>query len=314
MSFMDRTRTMLLSALFLVSAGVVAPASLSQAAMGAGSGHLYFQRGDYIYAANADGGSVHQLTHTGTASQPDYQPAVSPDGTRLAYAQGRVQVNVVRVTGGAPVVVNRRAGVGNPTWSPDGRRLAVDMPNPCLTPVYNGPDIMSSRSVIAIGSASKNSFQSVYDGTACAVFRLYPVWSPDGGAFIVTENEDGKDARGRYESLGLDTIDVKSAKDTQITPQDRYDYLRPAYSPDGRYLACIRRPLGHKGQGSLWLLDKDGKGGHQLAAGADVTRPAWSLDGATIAYGASGGVYAVPAAGGPARLLVSNASYPAWGR
>lgn len=257
--------------------------------------------------------NIHQLTHTGMAHQSDTSPAVSPDGTRLAYAQGRVQILVLPAAGGTPVVVNRRAGVGHPTWAPDGQRVAVDLPNPCLTTVYNGPAIVSNRSVIAISSASKNSLQAVYDGTACAVYRLYPAWSPDGRTFVVTENEDGKDAGGRYESLGLDTVDVQSAKDTQITPQERYDYLRPAYSPDGRTIACVRRPLGYKGQGSLWLLDKNGKGGRALASGADPTRPAWSPDGQTIAYGASGNVYAVPVTGGPATLLVSNASYPAWG-
>jgi len=307
---MKRMITILISIAGLI-ASVAAPSPTGATGT---AGHLYFQRGTFIYAAHADGSDVRQLTHTGTASQPDTSPSVSPDGTRLAYAQGRVQVLVLPVAGGASVVVNRRAGVGNPAWAPDGRRVAVDMPNPCLTIVYNGPDIMSNRSVIAISSSSKNSLQSVYDGTACAVVRLYPAWSPDGRTFVVTENEYGKDARGHYGSLGLDTVDVKSAKDRQITPQERYDYLRPAYSPDGRSIACVRRPLGHKGQGSLWLLDKDGMGGHALAPAADPTRPAWSPDGTTIAYGAGGNIYAVPAAGGRPTLLVRNARYPAWGR
>ncbi len=308
---MRRTLTAISATLLLATTGLAAAPTAGRAATG--GGHIYVQRGVYIYAADADGGNAHQLTHTGTARQPDMSPAVSPDGTQLAYAQGRVQVLVLPVAGGTPVVVNRRAGVGNPTWAPDGRRVAVDMPNPCLTPVYNGPAIMSDRSVIAISSASKLDLQSVYDGTACAVFRLYPAWSPDGRTFVVTENEDGKDARGRYESLGLDTVDVKSSKDVQITPQERYDYLRPAYSPDGRSIACIRRPLGHKGQGTLWLLNKDGKGGRPLAPGADPTRPAWSPDGTRIAYGASDNVYTVPASGGRPTLLLSNASYAAWG-
>jgi len=316
---MERTITTLVAvavAVFALVAGVAVPAPIGATGATGAAGHLYFQRDTFIYAAHADGGNVRQITRTGTARQPDANPAVSPDGSQLAYTHGVAEIDALPTAGGTPRIVdNHRPLTGDPTWSPDGRYIAHDMEWPCLITVYNAPDSEAPRSVIAINKpGARNSLTSVYDGAACAVFRLYPAWSPDGRTFVVTENEDGKDARGHYVSLGLDTVDVKSAKDTQITPQERYDYLRPAYSPDGRTIACIRRPLGHKGQGNLWLLGTDGTGGHALAPGADVTRPAWSPDGATIAYGASGTIYAVPASGGSPTPLVHNASYPAWGR
>jgi len=52
-----------LSVLLAVIVTVAAPLSEGRAATGA-AGRLYFQRGNYIYAANADGSNAYQVTRT----------------------------------------------------------------------------------------------------------------------------------------------------------------------------------------------------------------------------------------------------------
>ncbi len=57
-----------LSVLLAVIVTVAAPLSEGRAATGA-AGRLYFQRGNYIYAANADGSNAHQVTRTSVRRQ-----------------------------------------------------------------------------------------------------------------------------------------------------------------------------------------------------------------------------------------------------
>lgn len=71
------------------------------------------------------GGAARRLTN----GDRDLAPAVSPDGTTVAFvrssAGGAPQIHVVRIDGGEPMcLTDQPIGAGTPTWSPDGRRLA----------------------------------------------------------------------------------------------------------------------------------------------------------------------------------------------
>jgi TolB protein len=52
---------------------------------------------------------------------------------------------------------------------------------------------------------------------------------------------------------------------------------QPAWSPDGRQIAFIRR-------GSVFVVGADGRGGRRLTRGTGASWPAWSPDGRRIAY------------------------------
>src|SRR3954447_25780432 len=80
--------------------------------------------GDYdIYAMDPNGSNVVQLTN---ASGPDINPAISPDGTRIAYNRdSSVEIHdvwVMNADGGAPHLFAQAAE--DPAWTPDGTKIA----------------------------------------------------------------------------------------------------------------------------------------------------------------------------------------------
>jgi Tol biopolymer transport system component len=275
------------------------------------TGHLYVRRGPYIYAINPDGGGARQVTRTGTAAYPDIDPAVSPDGRQLAYARRAKgddsAVYLVPATGGAPRPLQSDAGrVEHPAWSPDGRRVAYN--RSFLHTTIDGS--LASGDIIAINTAATGKNQDQFDESAGDYARVEPAWSPNGRTIVASQLDLGQGG-----SISLVAIDSGNQDDHQLTHDKAHDYLNPAYSPDGRRIACVRSSHKQKGDsGVLWLMNADGTGGHALAPMADAARPACSPDGKTIAFGNGGAVYTVAAPGGQPALLMRGASNPAWGR
>src|SRR3989442_1448843 len=78
-----------------------------------------------IGVTDADGANPHQLSVRG------YQPAWSPDGSRIAFASGRVGdgsavISVMNADGSGPIDLTTPTALGfaGPAWSPDGAKLA----------------------------------------------------------------------------------------------------------------------------------------------------------------------------------------------
>ena len=88
----------------------------------------------------------------------------------------------------------------------------------------------------------------------------------------------------------------------------------PALSPDGVRIAFV---LDIEGTTDIWAIDVDGGSltrittNRGLVAFWDDSSPAWSADGARIAYNSEGSAHIVPAAGGPSRRLLAG-STGAW--
>jgi Tol biopolymer transport system component len=90
-------------------------------------GQIAFQRvlddESFVFVMNADGSGARQLVDGEGA---DYDPAWSPDGTRVAYAGGprdESYIDVVGADGTGHVRLTTSDDDGLPAWSPDGKRI-----------------------------------------------------------------------------------------------------------------------------------------------------------------------------------------------
>lgn len=252
-----------------------------------------------IWAINADGSGLAQLTHGLLAGLPRW----SPDGLKIAYVlphpteyccdQG---IGVMNADGTNPVTVWELSGdtrypwLSAPSWSPDSRRLVFAAGSP-----FDGGLIATIR-------ADGSDFQRL---TNDDIWNWSPAWSPDGGriAFIRYYIHVGNS--GRYEHYYINTMSRDGTGVTILTDgSDRFYDL--AWSPDGTGIA-------YGAGGALRIFPLDGSpppypGDHLVEGGSF---PAWSPDGSMIAYEAREGIYLIRPDGTGKRFLTRGAG-PTW--
>ncbi len=240
----------LLCGMLLVSGIIVAP---SAAAAEPGlTGTVAFQTisGGPIYAINADGSHLRQLT-TGM------DPALSPDGKWVAFTRwegsgdgafGSLWVINVDGTGERQVQSFVRQPK-SPTWSPDGTQVAVDMQhggwvNPKRVCGHKGPPPGSGAYDIEVTREGPHSFKICYMlppnpywgleivNVASGDFQdqpssshaFSPTWDPAQAWHLVYKGD-----------LGLVSLDINRQTSWALT--NDVDDHSPAFSPDGSKIA-----------------------------------------------------------------------------
>jgi TolB protein len=164
----------------------VSPSTLvsTQSGVGSLSGRIVFDNHDDVWSINADGTGLTRLTRS---PWPEFDPAWSPDGTRIAYRSephDYPQLWVMNANGSEQHRLTRDGGF--PDWSPDGSMIAY-APG-------GGP---SGRSGIAI----INSDGSAQHRVPHTDFGEYPSWSPDGKRIAFNNNLAGS---GRMYIVNID--------------------------------------------------------------------------------------------------------------
>ncbi|HEX2883560.1 MAG TPA: S9 family peptidase [Candidatus Limnocylindria bacterium] len=109
--------------------------------------------------------------------------------------------------------------------------------------------------------------------------------SPDGSRIVTGWMTTDALSRTDY---GLQLIDRASGSIRPLTPDDAW-YTDPAFSPDGRQVACVRIEKETPeaiGDHTLWLIDLETGEGRDLTPGLDLwpQHPAWMPDGAAIVF------------------------------
>jgi len=207
-----------------------------------------------IYVVASDGSGARLLVTARAGDPPRVagearDPSWLPQGDEIAYtAHG--ELRAVRADGaGTPRVITHV--LGPPTWSPDGRR-------------------------VALAGAAKTRYDSIYvmnaDGsglhrlTSHAYTEYGFAWSPGGRRILY----------GRENRLGIYVIGVDGGNNHRVTtaapPQTAWGAL--SWAPDGSSIAYTTDSTG---RGDLYAVDANGRNKVQLTRSIDTDlAPVWA--------------------------------------
>jgi TolB protein len=243
-----------------------------------GHGEIFLMRSDGSERRRLTGGNV-PLTSGGVSST---QPAWSPDGSRLAFAQGgsdegEAAIAVLDVASGTTrKLTSGKAADGYPAWSPDGTRVAF----------ARSDDDSGATSIWIVRADGSGEPQQLVRGSR---YRLSfaPAWSPDGSRIAFSRIVYRVKAE-RIEQEAY-VIDADGSGAHSVASDAR----SPAWSPDGARLAFLSA-RDRNGEtcfedcgpnNEVYVMNADGSAQRRLTrTSGDEENPDWSPDGLRIAF------------------------------
>jgi Tol biopolymer transport system component len=278
-------------------------------------GHILFVRENTLVAQPFDakalkttGEPVPLAEHIGTVSTGLARFSVSRNGV-LVYRTGESPSRLLWVDRGGRELstIGDPADYSDTLLSPTADRLALVLTDPRV-----GKSDIWIRDLTREVS-SRFTFDSADD--------VSPLWSPDGKTIVFSSNRGGQfdlfaksvggggqeevlvrndelkfahswSQDGRY--IAFQSRSKKTGWDIWILPtfgdrkptlflQTSFNELRPAFSPDGRWLAYQSN---ESGRGEIYVQAFPGPGGKWQVSSAGGVEPAWRADGKEIYYGA----------------------------
>lgn len=265
-------------------------------------------------------------------------PRWSPDGRYLAFLSqrsGKTNVYAMRADGGEAWALTKydKTDVGTLEWSPDGRRIAILMPEPPseekeksrkarddakrwdvefdFAHVFVVPFHVGPRTPPAARQITRGRFQ---------VFNLD--WTPDGEriAFAHRPNptfDTWMESRlSLVDVVGVDGGAAGEAGEPREVAHVADGSSRALVSPDGRWIACHTSdgPAHWALAGRVVLYATDGAERRPLASTPDGKSElfGWAPDGSAVyaldSRGTSSQIWALPAAGEPGRQLTDTST------
>jgi hypothetical protein len=256
-----------------------------------GTAELAFQNGGRIYAIGADGSARRLFTASASGRAAAFEPAWSPDGTRLAIAHTpavrdddeRAQIQLLQADGSGRRNLTRLArGVVDlsPRWAPDGDRLVF------VRYVLRRERYTGSIVIYDLPTGTEQTVARERMGPRLNQLAE-PEWSPDGGQIVYTRVSLD---RRFYFRPSLHVV-APEGTDRRLLARDAQS---ATFSPDGTRIAfasvrdrngtsCGADECSYNGE--LYVMDASGANPRRLThnRGNDAS-PDWSPDGGRIAF------------------------------
>ena len=189
----------------------------------------------------------------------DTEPSWSPDGRRIAFSRNNAAVCVMDSDGRNVMILT---GGRDPAWSPDGAKIAFTRFKALKKQVWT------------IDAYGGNEKQLTDWGE-----NFSPAWSPYGSriAFVNTDRQGGP------EIYAMD----RNGKNQERLTHDLEEKDNPSWSPDGQLIAYDSH---RNREFQIYVVRTDGSGITRRLSREppNESSPAWSPDGITIAYVAWG--------------------------
>jgi TolB protein len=243
---------------------------------------------DRVFLVHIDGSGDHPIAQglPGSVAHPDF----SRDGSRLVFEQlsrdtSHTQIYVATADGAKihrialckpPSCLDHYA----PSWSPDGKQLAISTDGGKLT--SDGP----TRFGLAIIDVASEEVHPIVDHPAIQGQDLFPRWSPDGKQLVFWRDR----FLGGSVKTAIFIVNADGSGLQQLTP---WSMLAgdPDWSPDGSLIVFTTHPLFEFSEGEeseLYTMRPDGSEVRALTSygpdGPRATQPRWTPDGKAILY------------------------------
>ena len=256
----------------------------------------------HLHMVSWDGRETLQLTRgEGSETSPQW----SPDGKFISFLSSREgeknQVWLLNLKGGEPEKVTDEKGeMSNYGWSPDSKKLVLEMKDSLDTTVYNKrkPYVINrykfKEDIDGYAYDTRKTHLYIFDIASKTSFALTkgkfnetdPAWSPNGDKIVFVSNQTSDPDRNRNKDVWV--IDPREgAVPSRVTTWKGGDES-PRWSPDGKWIAYMRTNnednSDYYDQEVLCITSVNG--GEPKLLSKNLDRPVyvhrWSKDGKTI--------------------------------
>jgi serine/threonine-protein kinase len=251
----------------------------------AGGDFAFAQNGTFVYLAGKAaqaGWSISWVDSSGK-TQPLHAPPgqyltprFSPDGKRLAFAMGSgkgADIWVKDLDRDTPSRLSFLPDTnGNPVWTPDGKIIVFSSSNRAAPGLYG------------IRSDGSGEAKRLTEGKSSEIPFSF---SPDGKRLAIVQTGNGRSLDILTMAVEVDpgpgALGVRLGK-AELFLGTPFDELRPAFSPDGRWLAYVSN---ESGTFEVYVRPFPGPGGRWQVSTGGGRFPLWSRDGRELFFATS---------------------------
>ncbi len=220
-----------------------------------------------VYSVKPDGTGLTRLT---SASQVDWYPALSPDGSKVIFESnrdGQYEIYGMDIDGSNQVNLTNDAAVDwFPAWSPDGSKIV-------FASTRTGGHLE-----IYVMNADGTGVTPITSGTQES---LEPQWSPDGTTILFSRRAPATGG-GAVGPSKLWTMNADGSGQAALLPTSTSNDHSAEYSPDGTMIVFITNRDGNE---EVYRVNADGTGLLRLTTTAAREQvPSFSPNGDYIVF------------------------------